>query len=183
MRPTIRCGVARRASPCSSLSTLPGRPPPCSRRLPATGSVFVFFVKISKRLFVRIYTYQSRSTYVHKKHSGVAGRSLSVKFEGQWIEFRMVLFYFYAEYMHTECCYRRRCCCCCCAVCCCTAVVAAIAAAAAVLLLPVLRFVVVCRMAKLYLVPVFSCSSFKRDLVYIPWQYCCVAFTVSICLY
>ena len=40
-----------------------GRPRPCSRRrLPAVGSVFVFSTKLSKRLSVRIGTYQSRST-------------------------------------------------------------------------------------------------------------------------
>ena len=58
------CG-ARRASPCSSLSTLPGgglgRARVVSRQ--RVVSVFVFFVKLSKRLFVRIGRYQSRSMY------------------------------------------------------------------------------------------------------------------------
>ena len=75
------------------LSTLPGAAPAVLASSPGKGSDFRFFVKISKRLFVRIDyvgTYQSRSMYT--RNSGVAGRSLSVKFEGQWFDSRMALF-------------------------------------------------------------------------------------------
>ena len=71
-------------------------------------------------------------------------------------------------YMYTECCCRCRCCCCC--WCCCSVCVP-------ILLLQLqqqcccflLRFVIVCRMAKivagpLNLLPMLSFSSFKRDL-------------------
>ena len=81
MRSTIQCGVldvphlARLSRLCR------GRPPSCSRRLPATGSACVFF--LSKSPFVRTGTYQSRHMYTRNiPSSGVAGRSLSV--EGQW---------------------------------------------------------------------------------------------------
>ena len=83
-----------------------GRPRPCSRCLPATGSVFVFlskcpsvyfrfFVKMSKRLFLRLLgtSYIPITVYVYKKHIGVAGRLQSVQPEGQWFESRMALFF------------------------------------------------------------------------------------------
>ena len=44
-----------------------GRPRPCSRCLPATGAVFVFWSTYTKFLFVRIGTYQSGSTYTRNR--------------------------------------------------------------------------------------------------------------------
>ena len=87
------------------------------------------------------------SVCVYKRHSRVAGRSLSLSPRCPWLESRMAGFFFFVchfhfvfcsnvkkgtkmtevsselsrsqFYMHTECCYRRyRCCCCCC--CCCS---------------------------------------------------------------
>ena len=82
-------------------------------------------------------------------------------------------------YMYTECCCR----CYCCSVCCYSAV-----AAAAVLLIPAAvrhrvpdgKFVA----GSLNLIPVFTFSSFKRDIFYgTPWQSYCFAFKASICLH
>ena len=52
---------ARRASPRSSPSTLPGTASAVLASPPGNGFCFRFFVKIFKRLFVRIRPYQSRS--------------------------------------------------------------------------------------------------------------------------
>ena len=53
---------ARRASPCSFLSTLLGAASTVLASSPGNGFCSCFFVKISKRIFVRTGTYQSRST-------------------------------------------------------------------------------------------------------------------------
>ena len=74
-----------------------GRPRPCSRRLPATGAVFVFWSKYPKRPFVRIGAWQSRSMYaIHK--SGVAGTSLSLLAQGLWFESRMAASSLYCKF-------------------------------------------------------------------------------------
>ena len=193
MRSTIRCGV------CSTWLTLIvpldsaggglGRDRVVSRRW-----VLFWCFYQNTEAFVRTYRYiVSTSVYVYKKHSGVAGRSLSVQPEGQWFESRMALFvcvpislYFldgakcsvtnvkmctmmievWSEQSRSQFYIIHTeccCCCCCCSVCCYTAFVAA----AAVLLIPAaVRHCVPDGQIWCWFIesdPVFSFSSFKRD--------------------
>ena len=74
------------------VSTLPGAATAMLSSCPGDGFCFRFLVEISKHLFVRIGTCQSRSIYTKHICSGVAGRSLSAESEGQWFKFRMALF-------------------------------------------------------------------------------------------
>ena len=54
---------ARRASPCSSLLTLPGVASAVLASSPGHEFCFRFIVKVSTRLFVHLGAYQSRSIY------------------------------------------------------------------------------------------------------------------------
>ena len=185
---------ARRALPCSFLSTLPGSASAVLASSPCGGCCFRFCVKIFK-LSIRTFSYIPITAYVYKKPSGVEGRSESVQCESRWFEPRMALFFvvranftFFVGAVHLVT-----------SVKICTMMIevsseqsrsqlyiciqsAAAAAAAAALCVAILLsllqqrcccflllFVIVCWIAKfgagsLNLIPVFSFSSFKRDL-------------------
>ena len=81
---------ARRALPCSFLSTLPGSASAVLASSPCGGCCFRFCVKIFK-LSIRTFSYIPITAYVYKKPSGVEGRSESVQCESRWFEPPMVL--------------------------------------------------------------------------------------------
>ena len=83
---------ARRASPCSSLPTLPGAASAVLASSPGDGCFFHFsLVKYLFRLQASIHTYRyvPISVYLYKRFSGVAGRSLSLRPRRPWSESRM----------------------------------------------------------------------------------------------
>ena len=81
------------------------QPRPCSRRLPGTGAVFVFFVPISQayiRTYTLVGTYQSRPNKVPgvKVESAPAGRPLAVKAKCRWSDSGRRLFLFVFCHFH-----------------------------------------------------------------------------------